>query len=265
MSQPIPSKTIEKAITKGAKKVLAESGISPSTRSGNKELSHLVTTLSKHPFETVQAAQQYGESLGQKIVECSRQANKQHLDGGVIRLLRSQKNSFSLGNLPKPTPQPTVSAKEPSQLVAKSSAPSANAQAVVQSEEPENVIPAAEPVTSEPLDTQAIEGADEKLEVVPDETELIRATLTEVEEDEEEIEDEDEEIDDEEIDEEDEEIDEDDEEIDDEDEEEDASGSVAVNDDDAEQENEPESLIETEATSNLSNLVEVEEPEEVNV
>ncbi|MDX2241750.1 MAG: hypothetical protein NW224_13780 [Leptolyngbyaceae cyanobacterium bins.302] len=92
MSQPIPRKNIEKAIVKGAKKVIAKSGLIPPTQSGNKELNHWATHLSIQSFPDVQAAFQFGESLGQQIVELSQAQNKQHLDGGVIRQLRSQKN-----------------------------------------------------------------------------------------------------------------------------------------------------------------------------
>ncbi|MBF2025848.1 MAG: hypothetical protein IGS48_03655 [Oscillatoriales cyanobacterium C42_A2020_001] len=276
MSQPIPNKTIEKAIKKGAKKVIVESGISPSTRSGNKELSHLVTDLSKQSFETVQAAQQYGESLGQKIVEFSRQANKQYLDSGIIRLLRSQKNLHSFSDLPTPSPQPVTPTQKPSQPVA------------TQPESPETAIAAATLTTSDPSETQEFEATDEELEVVSAKPEAISATLTEVDEEEveevengdggEEEEDEIEEDGEEEIDEEDEEIDdeeeeeEEDEEIDDEEEEDEeeeieeeaeeaAAEAVAVADD-FELEDEPKA---TREMNHAGNPVKFEEPEEVNV
>ncbi|NJO80069.1 MAG: hypothetical protein HC827_17160 [Cyanobacteria bacterium RM1_2_2] len=43
---PITQRQIEKAIEKSTKRVIAESGINPSTRSGSKELEHLVKRLS---------------------------------------------------------------------------------------------------------------------------------------------------------------------------------------------------------------------------
>lgn len=90
MPNSISSKNIERAIVKGAKKIIAESGLNPSTRSGNKELSHWITNLSNQSFPSLQSAIAYGESLGHKIVERSQATNKAHLDQGVIRHLRLQ-------------------------------------------------------------------------------------------------------------------------------------------------------------------------------
>lgn len=92
MPQPISNRMIEKAILKGAKKVIAASGLNPSTRSGNKELSHWATSLSKQTFPSIESAEQYGEGLGQKIVARSQTLNRHHLDGGTIRQLRSAKD-----------------------------------------------------------------------------------------------------------------------------------------------------------------------------
>jgi len=100
MSQPIPSRTIEKAIVKGAKKAIAASSLNPSTRSGNKELSHWATYLSNQEFSSLESAHQYGETLGQKIVELSQATQKSHLDGGIIRQLRSQKYQPAIVDIP---------------------------------------------------------------------------------------------------------------------------------------------------------------------
>jgi hypothetical protein len=83
---------IQKAIVKAAKKVIADSGLSSSTRSGSKELSHWATYLAQQPFSSLESAQQHGQALGQKIVERSQSLNRQHLDAGIIRQLRSQKD-----------------------------------------------------------------------------------------------------------------------------------------------------------------------------
>ncbi len=211
MSQQIPSKMIEKAILKGAKKVIAESGIGSSTRSGNKELSHLITSLSKQPFSTVQVAHQYGESLGHKIVELSQQSNKNYLDGGVIRLLRSQKKLPSLTDLPEQPPQSLPSVKQQAPKPKEPPVPTvAKAQPVVQSEglvsdlEAMPPTPMSESVTTqEPVTTNAeeLEAAQVDIELektsVEDKPQVVDATL--IEKDEEEIEDEEEEIEDEEI------------------------------------------------------------------
>ncbi|EKQ71310.1 hypothetical protein OsccyDRAFT_0175 [Leptolyngbyaceae cyanobacterium JSC-12] len=234
MSQQIPSKTIEKAILKGAKKVIAESGIGSSTRSGNKELSHLITSLSKQPFSTVQVAHQYGESLGHKIVELSQQSNKNYLDGGVIRLLRSQKKLPSLTDLPEQPPQSLPSVKQQAPKPKEPPVPTvAKAQPVVQ---PEGLVsdleampptPMPESVTTqEPVTTNAeeLEAAQVDIELektgVEDKPQVVDATL--IEKDEEEIEEEeieDEEIEDEEEETENEEMEDEEEEIEDEEEE----------------------------------------------
>ncbi|GAB4235727.1 MAG: hypothetical protein Kow00121_63190 [Elainellaceae cyanobacterium] len=78
---------IEKSISKGVKKVIAESGIDPSTRRGNKELSYLIKRLAKQPIRDLKAATQVGEDLGQKIVALSRQLGRENLDQGIIRKL----------------------------------------------------------------------------------------------------------------------------------------------------------------------------------
>ncbi|MGC8713930.1 MAG: hypothetical protein ACP5RH_16190, partial [Leptodesmis sp.] len=80
------SKNIGKAIRKNAKKVIAESGIG-SSRSGNKELSHLVSRLSNQPIGSLENAQVLGARLGEKIVELSKASSKNYLDKGVIRTL----------------------------------------------------------------------------------------------------------------------------------------------------------------------------------
>jgi hypothetical protein len=90
-STPINRKLVEQSISKSAKKVIAESGMHPSTRSGSKELEHLVKRLAEQPFNTVTAAIQAGEELGQKIVELSQQTGKQNLDKSIIRQLMLKK------------------------------------------------------------------------------------------------------------------------------------------------------------------------------
>lgn len=109
MPQQLPNHTIQKAIVKGAKKVIADSGLNQSTRSGNKELSHWATHLAHQPFPSVESAQQYGQALGQKIVERSQTLNRQHLDAGVIRQLRSQQDSPTLSVTPVADPPKSVS------------------------------------------------------------------------------------------------------------------------------------------------------------
>lgn len=97
MSQasPISNKQIERSILKNAKKVIIESGIDPSTRSGNKELDHVVKLLAKQPIDSLTAASKMGEELGQRIVSLSQTMGRTHLDQGVLRQLRLQKDLFA--------------------------------------------------------------------------------------------------------------------------------------------------------------------------
>lgn len=87
---PISRKQLERMIEKSAKKVIAETGISPS-RSGSKELEHLIKRLAAQPFISLEKASQLGEELGQKIVAFSQAIGKQNLDRGVIRQIIVQK------------------------------------------------------------------------------------------------------------------------------------------------------------------------------
>ncbi|UIE38928.1 hypothetical protein [Leptodesmis sichuanensis] len=96
------SKNIGKAIRKNAKKVIAESGIG-SSRSGNKELSHLVSRLSNQPIGSLENAQVLGARLGEKIVELSKASSKNYLDKGVIRTLVITKAIPSVADLPTAT------------------------------------------------------------------------------------------------------------------------------------------------------------------
>jgi hypothetical protein len=108
------TKQIEKSIRKGAKKVIVENGIDPSTHQGNKELKFLLKKLSNSPEITVTQAAKLGEDLGQKIVELSHKLGRQHLDRGVIRQLVLQGNLPSVNQLPSQE-EPRVSHAKASQ------------------------------------------------------------------------------------------------------------------------------------------------------
>jgi hypothetical protein len=85
MRQTSPNrKQIEQSIRKSAKRIIAASGIHTSTRKGNKELDFVVRQLAQDPAASLAIATTVGETLGQKIVELSRQRGKTHLDRGVI-------------------------------------------------------------------------------------------------------------------------------------------------------------------------------------
>lgn len=104
---PIPRKQLEKTIAKSAKKVIAESSISPS-RSGSKDLGHLVKRLANQPFSSLETASQLGEELGQKIVAFSQTIGKQNLDRGVIRQIVLQKQFLTVIGSFSAVPQPNA-------------------------------------------------------------------------------------------------------------------------------------------------------------
>ena len=88
-------KQVERSILKSAKKVITESGIDPSTRSGNKELDYVVKLLAKQCVGSLAAATQMGDELGQRIVSLSQAMGRTYLDQGVLRQLRLQKDFFT--------------------------------------------------------------------------------------------------------------------------------------------------------------------------
>jgi hypothetical protein len=112
MSQtPINRKQIAQLIKKTTKKVIAEGGINPSTRSGNQELEYVVKRLATQPFSSLEVAEALGEALGQKIVALSQQMGKQNLDRAVIWKLVAQKDLPVIGeDTPASTPKTTSQA-----------------------------------------------------------------------------------------------------------------------------------------------------------
>lgn len=164
------SKNIGKVIRKNAKKVIAASGMG-SSRSGNKELSHLIAGLSHHPINSLESAQVLGARLGEKIVELSKASNKTLLDKGVIRTLVVTKVVPSVADLPIVT-APVNVPESTTRQASKVSKPVASSPSVEHVQP--TVLPADEPdsedetstteaefsedITSEALSTQVVEG-----------------------------------------------------------------------------------------------------------
>ena len=82
---PLGNRQLYQALRRGAKDVLTANGIQPSTRRGNKELDLALQRLAQQPYDTLAAASQAGQALGQKIVEISQAKGKTDLDGGIVR------------------------------------------------------------------------------------------------------------------------------------------------------------------------------------
>jgi hypothetical protein len=174
---PVNRKLVEKALSSSAKQVIATSGIA-STRSGSKELEHLVNHLADQPFPSLAAAVQLGEELGQRIVALSQQMGRTNLDQGVIRqlLLRKQLPTIDLSlQNPEPSQQqsvPTakaVSSQNPAAQPAVEAGFAASTQTTVPAEETAETniektskkteAEPEEPAVSEALPTSAVEAA----------------------------------------------------------------------------------------------------------
>ncbi|NER00619.1 MAG: hypothetical protein F6K30_28650, partial [Cyanothece sp. SIO2G6] len=80
----LSSRTIENIIRKQVNKVLHDAGMNPSTRRGNKELKHLIGNLAQTPIADEVAATELGITVGQQILEVSKQKGKKNLDQGVV-------------------------------------------------------------------------------------------------------------------------------------------------------------------------------------
>jgi len=179
------SKSVGKTIHKNAKRVITESGLG-SSRAGNKELSHLATRLSKQLISSLEMAQQFGERLGEKIVELSKASNKQHLDQGVVRTLVLTKAVPSLADLPAETGLTNTASG--SKQVGKASAPAQPAPA--ESVQPV-VLPADEPEIEDGTPDTSVELIEEDVKAPAVPIEAVTA-VEEEEEDEEDEENEDE-------------------------------------------------------------------------
>lgn len=73
-----------KTIKERAKKVIADNGIKPSTRKGSKALNHALMALSLDPIIKPSEAIALGDSIGQAIVDLSKQYGKENLDERVV-------------------------------------------------------------------------------------------------------------------------------------------------------------------------------------
>ena len=105
-------KTLQKLLKKSIKKVVAEKGISPTTRKGNRELEILVKKIAKQPFNSLEQARIIGEKLGEKIAEISQQRGKENLDKGVIRQLAIQGEMLFISELSTEESQPSSQVSE---------------------------------------------------------------------------------------------------------------------------------------------------------
>jgi hypothetical protein len=179
------SKHIGKAIRKNAKKVIAESGMG-SSRSGNKELSHLVTRLSHQSIHSLENAQVLGARLGEKIVELSKASSKNHLDKGIIRTLVVTKAVPSVADLPTATALVNVPESKTRQT-SKVSSPVASSLSVEQVQP--TVLPADEPDIEDETSATGAEFAEDITSKAPS-TQVVEET--EVEEDEEDVDEDDE-------------------------------------------------------------------------
>ena len=93
------ARQVEKEMIRSAKNILAEQGLNPSTKRGNKELTIVVKRLASTPCNDMQLARDVGITLGEAIVALSQKLGKTHLDQGIIQQLSVQD---ALPSLPEP-------------------------------------------------------------------------------------------------------------------------------------------------------------------
>ena len=84
------SRTAGNIIRKQVNKALHDAGIRTSTRSGNKELKHLINRAVATPITENSVATQLGETLGQQLVQLSQEKGKSVLDKNVVLALMAQ-------------------------------------------------------------------------------------------------------------------------------------------------------------------------------
>lgn len=70
-----------------AKQVLRENDLAPSTRRSNKELAFTLKRLAQNPYDSLDEVSKAGREVGEAIVKLSKERGKQHLDGGVLKLM----------------------------------------------------------------------------------------------------------------------------------------------------------------------------------
>jgi hypothetical protein len=76
---------VRRTILQQAKAVLVANDMRPSTKRGNREFNVALNRLAMQPYDSLDAAAQVGQELGQKIVDLSKAKDKSNLDAGVIR------------------------------------------------------------------------------------------------------------------------------------------------------------------------------------
>ncbi|MEM9908292.1 MAG: hypothetical protein AAF921_25045 [Cyanobacteria bacterium P01_D01_bin.44] len=140
---------VEKLLTRSIKQVLVENGIKTSTRSGNKELTFTVKQIASAPFASEANVKKVGAAMGEKMVELSKQHNKQNLDAGAVRQLRFKKNWTAEFDIPEALTVEPVSKK------AKKSAQTV----IIKPMEPVKAAPEPEPVSEPAVDATAADEA----------------------------------------------------------------------------------------------------------
>ncbi|PSR17011.1 hypothetical protein C8255_14770 [filamentous cyanobacterium CCP3] len=162
------TRQIQQALRRSAKAVLVASGIQPSTRRGNKELTLAVQRLAQQPYNTLEDATQAGAALGQKIAEISQAKGLTNLDGGIVRQL------MLTGDIPTVTEVTTKPAKTaPVVVAAPQAAAAAPAAAVAEEAEVAEVDVAEAEIDAiagdepdEPAEPEAVESIDDEADAI---------------------------------------------------------------------------------------------------
>ncbi len=85
--QVLKGTKLVKFLKKKIRRVVANHGINPSTRTGDKELELLVKQFAKEPFTSFEQAENVANQIAKKIVALSQEKDKTNLDKGIIKQL----------------------------------------------------------------------------------------------------------------------------------------------------------------------------------
>jgi len=108
VQSPLGYRSIHHTIRQHAKAVLVANDMRPSTKRGNREFKIALNRLAMQPYNSLDAAAQVGQELGQKIVDFAKAQNKTNLDAGIIRQMVL---TGEIPTVPKTTHKPAKSAQ----------------------------------------------------------------------------------------------------------------------------------------------------------
>lgn len=162
----VTNSKLVKLLKKTIKGVIAQQGIKPSTRKGNKELDILIKQIAKKPFTSELEVKNLAQTVGESLIKLSKAQKKIYLDKGIVRQLYLQQDlTISISTSSN---EATVQTKEPPKQVEKSTTkPQAETAKITKVEETTSETTEIEEPTTKP---QAEAAATTKVEETTAET-----------------------------------------------------------------------------------------------